>query len=350
MEHNNPVIFDPGLKYSRINRKWQGIPGIERTKDKTLWATWYSGGDGEGPENYVILVKSKDEGKTWSDPLIIIDPPGNTRAFDPCLWVDPSGRLWLFWAMSDGWWDGKGGVWAIFNENPENEKFIWSKPRKIADGIMMNKPIVLSTGEWLFPVAIWNREPFVQKVSHLRFSNVYISTDSGKTIKYLGSADVPERTCDEHMIVELKDGSLWMLVRTSYGIGESFSYNRGRTWTPGKSSGIPGPNSRFHIRRLKSGNLLLVNHYGFEDKIRSHLTAMLSDDEGKSWPYRIVIDEREKVSYPDATEDEDGSIFIIYDHDRHGAKQILMAIITEDDIKAGKIVSSGSELRICVQG
>lgn len=342
------IIFNPGTRYSRKNRKWQGIPGIERTKNGTLWATWYSGGDGEGPENYVIMVKSEDEGKTWSEPLIVIDPPGSIRAFDPCLWVDPSGRLWLFWAMSNGWWDGKGGVWAIFNENPEDEKCIWSKPRKIADGIMMNKPVALSAGEWLFPVAVWNREPLVPELKHLRFSNVYISKDGGKTITYLGSADVPERTCDEHMIVELKNGALWMLVRTSYGIGESFSYDKGRTWTPGKNSGISGPDSRFHIRRLKSGNLLLVNHYGFKDRVRSHLTAMLSEDEGKTWTYKIILDEREKVSYPDATEDENGRIFIIYDHDRYGAKEILLAIVTEDDIRSGKIVSGGSCLRIPV--
>ena len=348
MEKECFVIFNPGSKYRKENRKWQGIPGIEQTRDGTLWAAWYSGGDGEGPDNYVIVVKSTDQGKTWSDPLIVVDPPGTTRAFDPCLWVDPVGKLWLFWAMSDGWWDGKGGVWTIVNENPENKEFSCSNPRKIAPGIMMNKPVVLSTKQWLFPIAVWNREPLVPEMSHLRFSLVYISSDSGKTIEFLGSADVPQRSCDEHMLVELKDGKIWMLVRTSYGIGESFSYDRGKSWSPGRNSQIPGPDSRFHIRRLKSGNLLLINHYGFKDKVRSHLTAMLSEDEGNSWPYKLVIDEREKVSYPDATEDRNGKIFVIYDYDRYGAKKIMMAVITEDDIKAGRIVSRDSKLKIAI--
>ncbi|HOC01920.1 MAG TPA: sialidase family protein [bacterium] len=339
------IIFSPGEKYQRENRKWQGIPSIERTENGILWATWYSGGEGEGPNNYIILVKSIDNGETWTQPILVIDPPGNTRAFDPCLWIDPLNRLWLFWSMSNGWFDGKAGVWCIRADNPDNEKPVWNEPRNIAYGIMINKPLILSSGEWLFPVALWNKMPYLPEMENLRFSCVYISTDEGKTINFLGFADVPERSYDEHMIVELKDNRLWMLVRTYYGIGESFSFDKGRTWTHGKPSSIKGPCSRFHIRRLLSGNLLLINHYGFNNKNRSHLTALISDDDGKTWKFNILLDERNNVSYPDAVQAKDGRIFIIYDHDRYGKKEILMATITETDIKAGKIVTPGSMLK-----
>jgi len=91
-----PVLAPPGRKYADDTRRWQGIPGIERAANGRLWAVWYSGGDNEGPENYVVLVTSDDDGKTWSGPRLVVDPPGNVRAFDPCLWHDPGGRLWLF--------------------------------------------------------------------------------------------------------------------------------------------------------------------------------------------------------------------------------------------------------------
>jgi len=354
---NEWINLFPGEKYLWKNRKWQGIPGIERTAKGTLWATWYSGGEGEGPDNYVVLARSTDCGKTWSKPIMVIDPPDNIRAYDPCLWIDPEERMWFFWSMCESkfdttknrWtiFDGKAGVWCILTENPDSENPEWSQPGKIADGVMLNKPTVLSTGEWLFPISVWNMPPYLPEMARLRFSNVYVSKDSGKTIELLGQADIPDRTYCEHMIVELKDKSLWMLVRTSYGIGESFSYDKGRTWTMGRPSGIQGPGSRFFIRRLKSGNLLLINHYEFKDKIRSHMTALLSEDDGKSWKYKLLLDEREKVSYPDAVE-SDGIIYIIYDHDRYGAKEILMAMITEEDIKSGKIISQGSKLKILV--
>ena len=44
-------------------RQWQGIPGIECAPDNRLWAAFYSGGTGEGPGNYIALVKSEDRGQ-----------------------------------------------------------------------------------------------------------------------------------------------------------------------------------------------------------------------------------------------------------------------------------------------
>jgi len=186
--------------------------------------------------------------------------------------------------------------------------------------------------------------PEVEGLRSERKSNVYISRDKGQTFSLYGQADVPNRNFDEHMVVERKDGRLLMLVRAIYGIGKSCSYDGGKTWTPGEDSGLGGPCSRFFIRRLKSGRILLVNHYHF--KGRNNMTAMLSEDEGESWKGFLLLDERDQVSYPDGTEDEDGNIYIIYDRERYGAKEILMAKVTEEDILAGKIVSSQSRLKV----
>ena len=57
------------------------------------------------------------------------------------------------------------------------------------------------------------------------------STDNGESFERLGGSNVPRRSFDEHMILELKDGSLAMFVRTEYGIGVSYSFDSGKTWT-----------------------------------------------------------------------------------------------------------------------
>ena len=44
-----PVVWSPGEAYGNATRRFQGIPGIERAANGRLWATWYAGGDGEGP-------------------------------------------------------------------------------------------------------------------------------------------------------------------------------------------------------------------------------------------------------------------------------------------------------------
>ncbi|HOL68104.1 MAG TPA: sialidase family protein, partial [bacterium] len=285
-----------------LSRQFQGIPGIEQDSEGRLWATWYGGGKGEGPDNYVVLVVSEDGGQRWSQPLAVVDPPDKLRAFDPCLWQDPQGRLWWFWAQSysekEGEiFDGRGGVWATCLIDQKPSLLSFSRPRRIASGVMLNKPIVLSSGEWMLPTAVWEYWPVKDEtLAGERFSNATVSEDAGTTFYRRGGADVPERCFDEHMFVELTDGRIWCLVRTFYGIGQSFSADRGYTWSPGEDSSLGGPNSRFFIRRLHSGRLLLVNHAdlspeealkaaraGKKWRRRSHLTAFLSEDEGKHW-------------------------------------------------------------------
>lgn len=63
---------------------------------------WYSGGWMEPHiDNYNLLVSSEDGGLTWSDPLLIIpsDKERLIHALDIQLWIDPLGRLWVFWVQ-----------------------------------------------------------------------------------------------------------------------------------------------------------------------------------------------------------------------------------------------------------
>ena len=365
------VHTSPAEKYADSQRAWQGIPGVERTRGGRLWATWYSGGTGEGPLNYVVLVHSDDGGVTWSAPELVVDPTDPVRAYDPCLWTDPQGRLWLFWAQSAGQWDGRGGVWAIVSDDADAAKPTWSKPRRISDGVMMNKPTALSNGDWLLPVSGWRfKAPSIEKGLEAMGhdapkeaarawarspgdhggSMVFASSDKGKSFSYRGQALVEHPQHDEHMVVERKDGSLWMLIRTAYGIGESVSRDGGVTWSAGGPTDIPHPVTRFFVRRLRSGRLLLVRHVPDAEnkKLRTNLTAFLSDDDGHAWKGGLLLDGRDHVSYPDAVEGEDGVLSIIYDRERRDAKEILLARIKEEDILAGKVVAEGSRLQLLV--
>ena len=326
------IRINPGNEYSASSRRWQGIPGIERDASGQLWATWYSGGDGEGPENYVLLVSSFDDGESWSAPLLVINPPGSVRAFDPVLWIDPQRQLWLFWAQSDGLYDGRAGVWAICQTSQNANS--WTSPRRICDGIMMNKPTVLASGEWVLPVAVWGHKPIEHPAvaPQARTPHVVVSSDAGQTWTRRGGMEIANRSFDEHMIIERRDSSLWMLTRLRDGIGESTSHDKGYTWSPGRKTSLSQPDSRFFIRRLQSGNLLLVKHHACTG--RSNMTAFVSADDGLSWQGNLLLDERAGVSYPDGVQADDGSIYVIYDRDRYGEKEILMAVFTEEDVMA----------------
>src|SRR5581483_9605962 len=361
------IVTSPGAEYADANRKFQGIPGIERASNGRLWVLWYSGDTREGPQNYVVLVTSGDDGKTWSAPKLVIDPAGFVRAFDACLWHDPQGRMWLFWTQAAGHWDGRGGVWAIVTKDSASDQPHWSKPRRIADGVLMNKPIVLRSGDWLLPVTIGLKPAnlaFINKRDHLSLTdervselthdlgaakgmNVFSSTDHGKSFTMVGQAHFPaQQSPSEHMLIERNDGSIWMLVRTLAGIGAAESVDCGRTWSAPEPSGISHPPTRFFIRRLRSGRLLLVKNNPPDGKTRSHLTAYLSDDDGRNWTGGLLLDDRMNVSYPDGVQDPDGRIYIVYDRERFTAREILMAVFTEDDVRSG--ASSDARLRVVV--
>ena len=91
------------------------------------------------------------------------------------------------------------------------------------------------------------------------------------------------------------------------------------------------------------------------DGKRSHMTAFVSDDDGATWKGGLLLDERES-SYPDGIQAEDGTLFIIYDHQRYtlnragesGVGSVQMAVFREDDIRAGKPVSDEARLKINV--
>jgi hypothetical protein len=322
------VSTDP--QFSPENRRFTGIPSLAVSNKGRFWAVWYAGKTpGEDQNNYIVVSTSEDHGDHWEE-VLIIDPDGDgpVRAFDPEVWIDPEGRLWIFWAQSVEHTGTIAGVWSLTADDPEIENPIWTDPKRLTDGIMMCKPIVLSGGEWFLPVSTWKLTDNSAKAM--------VSQDKGMTWHIRGAVDVPTgvRDYDEHMIVEKKDGSLWMLVRTKYGIGESISKDKGISWSPLVPSTLQHPSARFFIRRLMSGKLLLVKHGPAEMKTgRSHLMAFISNDDGQSWSRGLLMDERTGVSYPDGQQSEDGTIYVIYDYNRKKDQMIYMTSFRENDIE-----------------
>jgi len=325
------IIINPASKehHSTASRKFSGIPGLAISPDGRLWTVWYSGiTPEEGFNNYIVVSTRGDGGNTWKE-ILAIDPDGSgpVRAFDPEVWIDPDGKLWVFWAQTIGHDGTVAGVWAITAKETNAEDMEWAEPRRLTDGVMMCKPVVLSGGEWVLPASTWRQTDNSAKM--------VVSKDKGKTWAIRGAVDVPKevRNFDEHIIVEKKDGTLWMLVRTKYGIGESFSMDQGKSWSLLSPSPIQHPSARFLIQRLKSGNLLLVKHGPIATKTgHSHLMAFISEDDGNTWSKGLLPDERKGVSYPDGQQTKDGHIFITYDYNRTADQLVLMTNFTEEEI------------------
>jgi len=333
--------------------------GLERTPGGRLWACWVAGGD--SPKAFFVLATSDDDGATWSKPRMVLDSHSKKLPMDRSilvgnLWTDPKGRLWLFFDQSMQMFDGRGGVWATVCDNPDSDSPEWSKPQRIWHGVTLNKPTVLANGDWMLPISLDQRgglhgfKGCFRKLDPLRGANVFVSKDQGATWKRRGMARFPGPDWHEHMIVERRDSSLWMLARTRKGIMESTSTDQGRTWSEPTLSAVKHPPARFHIRRLASGRLLLVKH---GDRIDAHhgrvqLSAWLSEDDGNTWKGGLVLDDRKGISYPDGLQAADGTLYISYDRNRATDGEILLARFTEDDILARKLTSKKSKLLMLI--
>jgi hypothetical protein len=335
------LIPNPGATadYNRAKRTCTGVPSIAVSRGGRLWAAWFSGTTpGEiierCPNAYVVVSTSGDGGKTWNE-VLAIDPdgPGPLKAYDPHPWIDPAGKLWVFFTLP---YPLHKHAWAITAEDGDQASPAWSPPRPVFEGVLLNKPTVLANGDWLFPT-------YARRPQNMGAVLAHVSRDKGRTFAVRAQIEASwDLFPSEPIAVERQDGSLWMLVRTAKGIGESVSADGGATWSPLKVPAISHTPSRFFIGRLKSGNLLLVKNLGIDEdpmsggkaKQRRELTAFISKDDGKTWSGGLILDERVGCSYPDAQQTADGIIYFCWDYQRSREQELWMTTFCEEDVLA----------------
>ena len=323
--------------------------GVAHTSGGRLWTFWTAGGD--SGKAFTVLMHSDDEGSSWSDVDVVLDahePDRDCKTMGGCLWTDPEGRLWAFYGQSLSYFDGRSGTWYIRCDNPDSDRPVWSDPVRIWHGSATNTPIVLRNGKWLLPVTLGDGSGKFPELDAFRGADVLISSDRGKTWKYSGGVRFPHPDYNEHSIVELSDGRVWMTARTSEGIWQSFSSDEGRNWTV-PSKYLNHNRSRHLIMKLESGRLMLVKHGDPDENPgkRVRLTAYVSDDDGRSWNGGLVLDERKNAAYPYGCQAADGMIYIVYDRNRDNYGEILMARISEKSI-AGSCPQPEYDLKMIV--
>lgn len=324
-------------KYSEAIRQFQGCPTIAITQKGRIFMGWYAGGTREPHmENYNLLIYSDDNGKTWSEPILII--PSNIEqcihALDIQLFVSPQGKLFVYWVQNNTvksdeqcyhWVDGyifadfHHAQWLTVCEEPDAEVPTFSTPRYVDSGFLRCKTTVLSDGRWF-------------NCNYDQITDCYgysISEDKGETFKRHYGAKKIETPFDETMVYERKDGSLHMLARNTTGyLAETVSEDGGKTWSEAKLTDIESPNTRFFIARTPSGRILLVNNDNKEKRI--NMSVYLSEDDGRTFKYKKCIYEGTS-SYPDV-DFYDGKIYLVFDHGRTEEKEILFCSFTEEDI------------------
>ena len=230
---------------------------------------------------------SADRGRTWSETFTLQENVGARNVKHPNLLRLPSGEVLFFYTV---WNSNRERLICMKRSKDDCET--WSEPVKVSllggfNNINNDHVLRMSSGRIMLPS--FNSE-FYGKGDHWK-AFCYWSDDEGRTWQVSETKmDLPARGAEEPGIVELKDGSLLAVLRTSLGsVYRAYSHDGGRNWTTPESTGLAAPASPPLIKRIPStGDLLLVWNRNYQpghhhQGERTPLTAAISRDEGKSW-------------------------------------------------------------------
>lgn len=338
---NTKIPGSESETYHPSSRQWTGLSYLCKTNQGRLFISYMTGGFLEPDKlNYGVIQYSDDDGLTWSDDFLILEPTDSEKnMYAPILYYEEN-KLYIYY-----------GGYVCYVKNPDCENpsanFEFSKSSFTSGMSMAHQPTKLENG---LKIATTETSSSGATAIRVMASRNCITWEE---IAIFESSSPSIKRWTEGQICKLSDGRLMVLARLDGGSGveRSYSSDNGFTWTTPETnlaSPLVGPKSKLSIITLKSGALLLTNNDS--TSAREKMTCWLSYDDGKTWPYKLVLDDRNQypttywgVSYPDAIEDEDGNIFITWDQ-RTPLVEINLAKIKEADIKAGKIVSEGSFL------
>ena len=231
--------------------------------------SWHGSGPGMTPEEtgQFMLVKSADDGETWSKPINI------TRQVK----ANPKWRFVL---------DGPGNG------------------------------ITLQDGTLVFPAQFRGED--AAPVHGKPFSTIISSQDRGETWT-IGSGVKIDTT--EAQIVQLGDGSIMINCRDNRGGSRSIytTADLGKTWTehPTSRKALPEPVCNADLLRLvhaEHGPLLFFSNPN-TTRGRHHFTMKVSNDDGQTWPekWHTLYDERPGSGYSTLTQIDDDHVGVLYE-------------------------------------
>jgi predicted neuraminidase len=284
----------------------------------------YYGGKGEyATDTGVFGARLKKGTAKWTRPAQIARDPFRSLG-NAVVWQAPDGLVWLFYVVR---WGETWSTSRIQGKVSHDGAKSWSDSFVVSDveGMMVRgRPIVLETGEYLLPVYHETGHD-TEKVGADSTSRFLRFDPKSKEKAWKESGVIRSAKGNiQPAVAELSRNTLVAYCRRGGGydpvtdgyIVRSESRDGGRTWAEGKDSRFPNPNAAVELLKLRNGHLLLVYNDSMSD--RTPLTAALSVDGDKSWPYkRNVAVGAFDYAYPYAIQSRDGKVHLIFtSHER----------------------------------
>ncbi|NOU95963.1 hypothetical protein GC093_22470 [Paenibacillus sp. LMG 31456] len=136
-------------------------PSMVELKDGSLFAVWFRGeGERDADTTRLMGARSKDGGKTWTDPFLVYDTY-DFPDINPVLFVDSQDRLWLFYyIVLNGQWVSSQprymyadlGSYEYDNTNGSNPKWHYPEVVYMNVGDTMSGAGSYANGQWNYRI------------------------------------------------------------------------------------------------------------------------------------------------------------------------------------------------------
>ena len=322
---------------------YHGWPTVARCRSGELLVVCSGGREQHVcPFGWVELMRSKDEGRTWSWPRVLWDGPIDDR--DAGILETSRGTLLATTFTSNAYETSLQKA----EKRPADQPESWSNQRlarwRAAHGRATEAERESLLGAWMIRSTdaglTWSAPyrclvnsphgPIQLADGRLLYAGkqfgygdgrigVCESNDDGQSWRWL--AGIPTRQGDVHAeyhelhAVEAADGTIIAQIRNHNQRNEretlqSESSDGGRTWTTPHSIGVWGLPS--HLLLLRDKNLLMT--YGYRRKPYGN-KALLSRDHGRSWSDPVTLSKDgagSDLGYPSTVQLDGGSLLSVW--------------------------------------
>ena len=285
----------------------------------------------------IVLRRSLDNGETWSEIETIVDYPNGKSASDPSFIVDvTTGVIFMFFNYMDLDTEKDRYYFQVVKSLDNGRS--WSTPTDITKQVTRTE----WHSDFKFITAGRGIQTADGTLLHtmVNFDNglhLFGSDDHGVSWFFI---DTPILPADESKIVELADGT-WMINSRVNELGTRYvhtSLDKGITWNSGPDASLIDPGCNASIIRYTSTaegsdkNRLLFSNANSEHE-RRNLTIRISYDEGKTWTKGKTI-YKEGAAYSSMSILHDGTIGILFEKDDY--KENVFARLSLNWLTDGK--------------
>lgn len=308
------------------------IPAIVKAADGSLlaFAEARKNNCSDAGDIDMVLRRSTDNGKNWSDLIKVWDDGGNTCGNPSPVLDRTTGTLWLLMSWNLGQ-DNIGEIndgnskdtRRVFVTHSEDNGLSWSAPREITKSVKRVSwgwyatgpchGIQMTKGQYAGRLVV--PCDYITLQTKEGSSHVIYSDDHGQSWQLGGI--VQQGKVNESTVAELSDGTLMLNMRSGSGARmEAISNDSGESWSDAKPEvQLPDPTCQGSLFADKDRKRLFFSNPANSHE-RKNMTIKLSEDDGKSWDKSFQVYEGPSA-YSDLVMPDQSHIAILYEAGVH---------------------------------